>query len=139
MKEEVDLFLENFKQWATSQDNIETVALVGSYTKGAAKPDSDIDLVIITNDPKSLLKDALWLKNFGQIKEIKNEDWGLVQSLRVFYNNGLEVEFGITTLEWAKTNPVDPGTKRVISNGVKIIYDKNGILQSLLNTLPLLP
>ncbi|OGE18630.1 hypothetical protein A3J19_04000 [Candidatus Daviesbacteria bacterium RIFCSPLOWO2_02_FULL_41_8] len=136
MKEVVNLFLEEFKQWATSQDNIKAVALVGSYAKGTAKPDSDIDLVIITNDPKSLLEDVQWLQNFGQIKEIKNEDWGLVQSKRVFYESGLEIEFGIATPEWAKTDPTDPGTKRVISDGAKILYDKNGILQSLLSTLP---
>ncbi len=139
MQGTVDLFLEKFKQWAASQDNIEAVALVGSYAKGTAKPDSDIDLVIITNDPKSLLENDLWLQNFGQIKEIKNEDWGLVQSRRVFYDNGIEVEFGITTPNWAKIDPVDPGTKQVILNGLKILYDENNILQSLLGTLPLLP
>lgn len=139
MQGKVDQFLENFKQWTTSQDNIEAVALVGSYARGTARPDSDIDLVIITNDPKLLLENVLWLKNFGQIKEIKNEDWGLIQSKRVFYKNGPEVEFGITTPKWAKIDPVDPGTKQVVSNGVKILYDKNGILQTLLNTLLLLP
>lgn len=139
MLDKVNQFLGKFEQWAASQDNIEAVALAGSYAKGTAKPNSDVDLVIITQDPKSLLENDLWLQNFGQIKEIKNEDWGLIQSKRVFYENSPEVEFGITTTEWAKIDPVDPGTKQVILDGIKVLYDKNNILQSLLSTLPPLP
>ncbi len=135
MKEGVDQFLEKFKQWAANQDNIKAVALVGSYARGTAEPDSDVDLVIITNNPKSFLENDLWLQKFGQVKGIKNEDWGLVRSKRVFYENGLEVEFGITTPEWAKINSVDPGTKKVISDGLKILYDKDCSLQKLLQAI----
>ena len=61
------------------------------------------------------------------------EDYGLMQCLKVFYTNGLEAEFGIGSLEWAKTRPIDKGTKVVIRDGCKIICDKKGILSNLIN------
>lgn len=74
---------------------------------------------------------TLGLKNLGEIKEIIEEDYKMVQAKRVFYENGLEVEFGVTTPEWVKTDPVDSGTERVIKEGAKILYDKEEILKSL--------
>jgi hypothetical protein len=34
--------------------------------------------------------------------------------------------------KWAGTGPVDPGTRRVISDGIRILYDPEGMLGSLL-------
>ena len=45
------------------------------------------------------------------------EDYGLVQSRRVRYGNGVEVEFGITTIGWLNTAPIDEGSRRVMSDG----------------------
>ncbi|MBI2599753.1 nucleotidyltransferase domain-containing protein [Candidatus Daviesbacteria bacterium] len=132
---EVQEFLTEFIHWVKKQREILAVVLVGSYARGTAKPDSDIDLVIITNDPKAYLDNGDWMKIFGEIREIKNEDFKFVQARRVFYQNGLEVEYGITTPEWVNTNPVDLGTKKVITAGAKILYDKDGVLKSLFNVL----
>ena len=54
---------------------------------------------------------------------------------RVFYSEGLEVEFDLTNTEWASTNPVDDGTKRVVTDGMKILVDKNGLLKKLLEAV----
>lgn len=132
---DVNQFLSKFTEWANGQEEILAVALVGSHARGLARPDSDVDLVIITDKPETYLNSDQWVKNFGEVKELKKEDYKLVQARRVLYQNGLEVEYGITTSEWAKTDPVDPGTKRVITDGLKILYDKNGILKSLLDAV----
>lgn len=128
----VSSFLEKFIVWSKEQYEIFGVLLVGSHARGDAREDSDVDLVIVTNYPGKLLKDNQWIKAFGEVREIINGDYGLVQSKRAYFNDGLEVEFGITTSEWAKTDPIDPGTKKVISDGSKILYDKTEILNGLL-------
>ena len=38
-------------QWARAQKNILAVALVGSYARKTARPESDIDLVMLTDEP----------------------------------------------------------------------------------------
>lgn len=105
--------------------------LVGSYARNSAKPDSDIDLVIITDQPEIYLGVDRWIKGFGEVTEIIKEDYKMLQVKRVFYDNGLEVEYGITTSGWAKADPIDSGTKRVVTNGAKILFDREDVLKLL--------
>lgn len=70
-----------------------------------------------------MIKNVSWVNNFGTPKRIAVEDWGKVQSIRVFYNDGLEVEFGITIREWL-TPTVDEGTLKVIKDGIHFVYEK---------------
>jgi hypothetical protein len=46
-----------------------------------------------------------------------------VQSLRVFYRNGLEVEFGLTDPAWAAL-PLDEGTRQVIAGGMRVLFER---------------
>ncbi len=45
--------------------------------------------------------------------------------------SGLEIEFGIGSPTWAATDPLDPGTKRVIRDGLHILYDPDGLLTAV--------
>src|SRR5689334_14139924 len=130
---DITLFLNQLKQWIAGQPDILAALLVGSFARGTARDDSDIDLVFITNNPDLYLKNDAWLDTFGTVSKLEDEDWGLLQSRRVFYDNGLEVEFGITTRQWAAIDPVDAGTRRVVSDGAQIVSDPSGMLQSLIN------
>jgi len=100
-----------------------------------ARSDSDIDVIVIVDDPVPYLGTSAWLESFGHVHSIANEDWGLLQSRRVYYIHGMEVEFGITVRSWAGTEPVNPGTKEVVSGGMRILYDRETLLQSLLKKL----
>jgi len=44
-------FLDAFVHWASDQPDVQAIALVGSYARGAARYDADIDLVILTDQP----------------------------------------------------------------------------------------
>lgn len=132
---DIEPFLEETQRWAEEHGDIIAVMLVGSWARGDARPDSDVDLVLVTRDPQKYLEDTSWLLRFGEAHEIRAEDWGLVQSRRAFYTSGLEVEFGITTVEWTNPNPVDPGTRRVVTDGARPLYDPYGVLQALLDAL----
>jgi hypothetical protein len=45
--------------------------------------------------------------------------------------DGLEVEVGIAEPVWAATDPVDPGTRRVVTDGLRILHDPDGRLAAL--------
>jgi len=49
-----------------------------------------------------------------------------------WYKSGIEVEFGITSAEWAEI-PVDSGTFRIVFDGSKILVDKSKKLKQLLS------
>jgi predicted nucleotidyltransferase len=48
----VEAFLRAFAEWAWLQDDIAALALVGSYAHDSARLNSDVDLVILADDPK---------------------------------------------------------------------------------------
>jgi len=73
-----------------------------------------------------------WATTFGSIAEQAMEDWGKVTSLRVWYEGGEEVEFGITTPEWV-AHPIDEGTWKVISDGIRILFDRHGYLAAAIS------
>ena len=121
-------FLDTFVAWASDQPDVQGLALVGSYARGAAKDDSDIDLVILTDQPQKYLGDLKWIDRFGVVEKHQTEDYGKLISLRVWYQNGHEVEYGITTPAWAMT-PLDAGTQEVILGGMIVLFER-GILLS---------
>jgi len=120
-------FIEDFMRWSMKRKDIRAVALVGSYAREAATEASDVDLVILVEDPQKYLTNTKWIKVFGAAITQNIEDYGKLISLRVWYENGLEIEYGFTTREWAKT-PLDKGTKRVISDGMRVLFEKEVLL-----------
>ncbi len=129
---DVTEFLSDVVAWARDSDDVLAVALVGSQARGAARADSDVDLVILLGDRQRYLEDAGWTGQFGTALSLAREDSGAVQSLRVRYADGLEVEFGLASGEWAATEPVDEGTRRVAADGLRILFDPHGRLARLM-------
>jgi predicted nucleotidyltransferase len=126
----VEDFLLAFEQWARERVDIEGAGLVGSHARDAGTADSDVDLLILTTDPEPYFLNETWATAFGEIERSQVEDYGMVKSLRIHYVNGLEVEFGFSTREWASA-PIDEGTLRVVSDGMRILYDPDGLLASV--------
>ncbi len=120
-------FIEDFMRWSKKRKDIRAVALVGSYAREAAIESSDVDLVIIAEKPDEYTADMEWIRVFGRAIAQKVEDYGKLTSLRVWYESGLEVEYGFTTREWAKT-PLDKGTKQVIDDGMRVLFEKEVLL-----------
>ena len=102
--------------------------LCGSYARGDAGPDSDIDFCVIAAEPRVLLEDRTWMLDLGADARIVEgvEDYQLVQSIRVFYGP-TEVEFGVADEAWMRL-PVDKDTAGVINNGFRILFDPDGRL-----------
>ena len=130
----ITAFLSEFTNWASAQPDISGVALVGSYARGAARQDSDIDLMILTTDVERYFQGKAWASLFGQIERIEEEDWGAAETLRVFYEDGGETEFNFSAPAWARI-PVDSGTYRVISDGMQILFDPQDLLESAQQTV----
>jgi predicted nucleotidyltransferase len=107
--------------WAATRADIHAVYLVGSHARGQARPDSDIDLVLLCEQPQAYLQDTTWLDRFGKPVSQQVEDYGRFTSLRVWYAGGREVEFGLTAPDWI-TEPLEGGTAEVIAGGVRVIY-----------------
>lgn len=125
-------FLADVTSWAEKHAEIVALALIGSHARDAARPDSDVDVFILCTSPKALVDDRDWVRQFGEVQTMGVEVYGPTRSLRVFYRDGLEVEFGIADPAWASF-PLDSGTQRVLTDGVRILYDPVGKLSEAVN------
>lgn len=113
--------------WAESRHDVHGVAMVGSYARDAERMASDVDIVILGEDPDAL-DDASWFRRLRPSAHLLREmDWGPVRERRFRLQSGLVVELGIAPLSWASV-PLDTGTLRVLSDGHEIIYD-TGLLK----------
>jgi len=56
---DIQPFLDRVVLWAMAYANIQVVALVGSYAREKATQTSDIDLVLLVDEPKNYLDEHL--------------------------------------------------------------------------------
>ena len=123
--------------WAKVRQDIRGVALVGSHARGTARPDSDIDLVVLAVDPEALRADSSWIEAIDwsgagvKVANWRDEDYGAVWSRRLWLSSGTEVEISVATVAWASIAPLDAGTRRIISDGCRMLHDPAGFLGRL--------
>ncbi len=126
-EEKIEQFLIEITNWASSRSDIQALAVVGSYSRGAATALSDLDLVLITTHPDQYLHKQGWIQQFGTVEKQQVEEYGRLTSLRIWYSDGLEVEFGITDAHWAAL-PLDEGSRQVIAGGMRVLFEKDRLL-----------
>jgi predicted nucleotidyltransferase len=123
---EIDDVIHRVTRRAAGRGDIVGLLLVGSCARDAARPDSDVDFVLLTHDPNGYTDLAIG-------EPIRTQAWGIITEQRFRTASGLEIEIGIGGPEWASVTPVDPGTRRVVTDGARILHDPTGILAALLN------
>lgn len=128
--ERVARLILDVQAWAAARPDVLGVALVGSYARQTATLESDVDLVIVSQSPSGYLESEEWIEAFGEPKGMAREDWGRVTSVRVWYADGLEVEFGIADRDWGSA-PLDAGTRQVVDDGCVILFDRGMIFSGI--------
>jgi uncharacterized protein len=137
--EKVNLILEEVTQWASYRTDIAAAALVGSWARGSARVDSDIDLMFLAANPVSFRQHEEWVNEIqwavvnAEIDKWEDKDYGVIWSRHVHLDNEIQVEFGFGFPSWASVNPVDAGTFRVVSDGCRILYDPANLLSRLID------
>jgi len=118
------------KRWAAAQPDVVGVALIGAYARGSATEESDVDVIILTTEVRKYFREKQWVSLFGEAEKTEVEHWGRVKTLRAFYTDGNEIEFNFSTPYWTNI-PVDSGTHQVVSDGMQILLDPQGILKAV--------
>jgi hypothetical protein len=111
---------------------------VGSWARAAAQMDSDLDVIVLTDDPVPFLGGAGWVESAtGEVAPVvRSQAWGpILTERRVRLASGLEVEIGFTTSQWSATDPVDAGTERVVRDGCQPLFDPDGMFRELLTAV----
>ena len=120
-----ETLLSRVQAYCAHTPRIESLLLVGSRARGTARPDSDIDLVLVAATPAALAHDPQFAARFGPVARQQVEAYGACTSLRAWYTDGPEVEFGFVAPSWAAL-PLDAGTARVLRDGYRLLADPGG-------------
>ncbi|MFR9778708.1 nucleotidyltransferase domain-containing protein [Micromonospora sp. MS34] len=115
--------------WAAGRPDVRGVVVVGSWARDAARMDSDVDVVVVADNPGYAEPDV-WTGLLGG-EVIRLAEWGPLREVRLRCPSGFEVELGVAPVSWAAIDPVDPGTRRVISDGHQVVHDPAGLLAAL--------
>ncbi len=134
--EHIQDFLNAFVNWASAQEDVEGLVLVGSYARGEARDDSDIDLVLLTKEMERYLENVKWIERLGAVKKHQVEDYGKLISIRVWYEGGVEVEYGITIkdapngLRYRRLRRKRTGNRKLLKLGKRAESQPSGWLRS---------
>ena len=90
----------------------------------------------LTDQLASWSTDDRWLRDLvGRLgfpaTSLSLEVHGVARSWRVWLGSEAELEVTLADLNWANTQPLDDGTRRVVSNGILPLVDKDGLLRAV--------
>lgn len=123
-------FIKQLKRFAQSDARVESTVIVGSYARNTYTDESDLDVVIVSPFKQEFLESTVFAERFGTALRAEIEYYGACTSVRVWYLNGLEVEFGFVEPSWIQT-PLDAGTRQVLGGGYLVLCDKKKYFQNL--------
>jgi aminoglycoside 6-adenylyltransferase len=135
MKTEEEI-LGQLLHWGQSNDDIRTIILTSSRANPNAFKDlfTDYDVELFVRDLQPFLISDHWLENFGKIiacfplKPEVNDNW--ITRL-VLYEDGLKIDFQISTMESVKQLANALQLPPRYDNGYKILLDKDHLTQHI--------
>jgi uncharacterized protein len=104
---------------------VRAIALAGSWARAEARAGSDLDLVVLTETPDP----PGWFDGLG-LDDLGTRQWGILTERRLATPGGLELDVGFAPPSWAGD---DPGTARVVRDGIVALHDPDGLLLELLD------
>jgi hypothetical protein len=126
----VDSFLFEYKRWAATEAGIQAVARIDSRARNTATPEADVDLIVVVSLPNIYLSHKQWTSLFGDEAREHLEDYGNRTSFRVWYSDGLEVDFGFVDETWL-ARPLAEDTLKIVSGGMKVMFERKPLLSLL--------
>jgi len=141
-EQRIESLLSALKDWSGSEPRVQGLALVGSWEAADRKhAEADADIVLIVDDPDRFRLQSQWMAEIDWSAaglgpgHWSDCDYGRSCSRHLKFDDGAEVEVSFVPLSWAATNPIDPMTRRVAGNGMRVVHDPAGLLGRLVAVL----
>jgi predicted nucleotidyltransferase len=127
--------------WAIKRGDIRAMALVGSWARGNPTKVSDIDLLFLSDRVYEYRRSQEWLTEIDfagagyRLNSSESVTYGVVWSRHVHLLPAAEVELTFAECSWAQTEPVDDGTRGIVKDAFRIIFDKDQMLSRLITAV----
>jgi len=130
----VDLMTASVADWARPRGDIRALVVVGSQARADLPADrwSDLDLILLLEDPQTYLEDAAWVEEFGSpvvtfLETTMDGHW----ERRVLYETGEDVDFVLFPVSVVERLADSEGAAALLARGYRVLVDRIGIEQEL--------
>jgi hypothetical protein len=122
--------------WVAAEPFCRALALVGSWARREATSASDLDLLVLAMSLERWSGSLEWLAATGlaagyQVRAAERARYGRAFSWHIELEREGLLELTFADPSWAEREPIDPGTRRVVADGMGIVADKDGLLTAL--------
>lgn len=127
--------------WAIVRHDVRALALVGSWARGNPRRTSDIDLLLLSDRADEYHRLRRWWDDIDfteagyRQQSSESARYGAVWSQHFHLLPRAEVELTFAKTSWAKTDPIDSGTRSVVKDAFRIIVDKDGLFAKLVDAV----
>lgn len=135
----IEAFLAGVTRWGRARPDVRAVLLIGSRARTAVPADrwSDVDLVLVVDDPRPYLADGGWLAAFGRplLTFVEGTAVGGFRERRVLFEDGVEADFaflpGAVAGSAAAPAPFPAELVDVLRRGFRVLVDKVRLAERL--------
>ena len=116
--------------WAEEREDVRAVLVVGSQARTEAPADrwSDLDLVLVVEEPARYLDDRDWLDEFGvPVLTFLEQTFEGRRERRVLFETGEDVDFILLPPSAVERLPTTPGAAELLARGHRVLVDRIGL------------
>jgi aminoglycoside 6-adenylyltransferase len=130
--------VERFVRWAQSEENVRAAVVIGSRARVDHPADewSDLDVIILANDPEQYWSTVDWLNNVGTpwLTFVEPTPDGAGFERRVLFEGGLDVDFvpdPVAAFRQVLDTELPPDLVDMIQRGIRVLLDKDNLSERL--------
>ena len=117
--------------WAREREDVRAAVVVGSQARTEPPADrwSDLDVILVVDDPQPFVDDEAWVREFGApvLTFVEPTGFGERVERRVLYEGGEDVDFPLLRAsEWQALAEL-PAARLLVSRGHRVLYDELGL------------
>ncbi|GIU94062.1 MAG: hypothetical protein KatS3mg012_0519 [Gaiellaceae bacterium] len=120
--------------WASEHEDVRAVIVVGSQARRDTPADrwSDLDLVLLLDDPQPYLDDASWVRELGRpvLTFLESAPDGHVER-RVLYEEGDDVDFVLFPVSALERLETSESATALVRRGYRVLLDRIGLAERL--------
>ena len=120
--------------WAREREDVRALLVVGSQARANVPADrwSDLDIVLIVDDPEPYAEDPSWVHEFGQPVLTFLEDTPVGQrERRVLYETGEDVDFPLFPVTALELLEQSENAVNLLARGYRLLVDRIGLAERL--------
>lgn len=129
-----DLMTAAVVDWSSEREDIRALLVVGSQARAKVPADrwSDLDIVLIVDDPEPYAEDPSWVRQFGQPVLTFLEDTPVGQrERRVLYETGEDVDFPLFPVTALELLEQSENAANLLARGYRVVIDKIDLAERL--------